>query len=368
MVAVVPLCVTGALALAGAGVLHAQRNVAMKRIATVSVRRAKLFANGVRWIPRGLQIVGLVAPDGALRGMFARAHAHFGLRELRAAVSAHANLVRIPVSEFGLDPQSPLFSAAYAQEVRAAINDARMLGLAVIIAVQTEAPAGEPVRCPLPDSGTARAWKTLATIFAPDRGVLFELYNEPELEPGRDSWTKWAAGGDVRENGHFCRAVGMQTLIDGIRAQGAHNVIVVPGLAGQRILTGHPPLRDPASPHNPQLAYGVHYPSLAKTTTQWGRDFGNTTSAPVIVTEWDANSSYYCLPETPVKAPQLLRYLAGKGIGVVGFALDVPGTIIANWSYAPTSLDRFKCGVAGSGPGRLLFREFAAQARTAAGL
>ena len=363
ILAVVAVCVTGVLAFTATGILHAPRNAAIQRIGTVRVRGAELLANGVRWVPRGVQIVGVVAPNRALRGMFARAHAHFGQRELQAAVSAHANLVRFQVSEFGLDPQARLFSPAYVQEVRAAIKNARALGLAVIISLQAESPAGEQVRCPLPDSGVTRAWAALATMFAHDRGVLFELYNEPALIPASETWSKWAAGGDIREQGYLCRAVGMQTLIDRIRAKGADNVIIVPGLDGQRTLAGRPSLRDPAARRNPQLAYGVHYPPLTKSSATWDWEFGDASaSAPVIVTEWDADSGEYCVPDAPIKAPRLLGYLARKRIGIVGFALDVPGTIVANWSYTPTSYHGFMCGIPGSGPGRLLFREFAAQA------
>jgi hypothetical protein len=59
----------------------------------------------------------------------------------------------------------------------------------------------------------------------------------------------------------------------------------------------------------------------------------------------------------------LLDYLAVKQIGVVGFAFDLPGTIIADYStYAPTSYASFACGVSGGGPGQLLFGEYAAMA------
>jgi hypothetical protein len=85
-------------------------------------------------------------------------------------------------------------------------------------------------------------------------------------------------------------------------------------------------------------------------------------SVPVIVTEWNADSTDHCLPAAPVSAQALLSYLGSKYIGVVGFAFDVPGTIVQNWSYLPTSYGDFQCGVPGGGPGQLLFTRFAAQA------
>jgi hypothetical protein len=79
------------------------------------------------------------------------------------------------------------------------------------------------------------------------------------------------------------------------------------------------------------------------------------------VTEWDADSDGNCVTNTPARAQLLLDYLASKQIGIVGFAFDIPGTIIANWSYTPTSYSDFTCGVSGGGPGQLLFGDFAAE-------
>jgi hypothetical protein len=169
----------------------------------------------------------------------------------------------------------------------------------------------------------------------------------------------------------------MQTLIDEIRGDGADNVIVVPGLGGEGTLAGMPTLTDPSSPSSPQLAYGVHYPSLKSGSTVWDRKFGDAAvSVPVLVTEWYANSFHLCTPNEPQRAAWLLAYLASKQIGVVGYAFDVPGTIVSDWSYAPTTYAHFACEPPTgfgetpgegphSGPGRLLFNEFAGLAQAA---
>ena len=145
----------------------------------IRVQGASLLNNGVPWVPRGVQIVGLVAPPPALVGKYIAAGQHFGLAELQAAVAEHADMIRFQVSEFGIDPQGPLYSAAYVQSVQAAVEEARSLGLNVIVSLQAESPAGELTRCPLPDAGAERAWQVLAPMFAGDNGVMFELYNEP---------------------------------------------------------------------------------------------------------------------------------------------------------------------------------------------
>jgi endoglucanase len=331
----------------------------------VSVSGPELLRDGAPWMPRGIQIVGLVAPDDALSGKYELAHAQYGVDELRRAVADDADTVRFQVSQFGLDPADPLYSAGYVAEVRDAVESARALGLTVIVSIQAEAPAGRTGRCPLPDAGTERVWNELAPMFAGDSGVLFELYNEPALPATAAAWQTWLLGGPILQGtGVYCQAVGMQTLIDDIRADGADNVIVVPGLKSEQTLGGMPTVSDPANPLDPQLVYGIHYPSLSGGITVWDRQFGHVAArAPVIVTEWQANSMTNCNPKAPTVVPLLLDYLASKQIGVVGFAFDLPGTIIADYSYTPTSYADFVCGLPGGGPGDLLFSEYNALAQ-----
>jgi len=355
------------LALVGALLLTActsSRILQVPHSQVVSVRGRWLLRGGAIFVPRGVQIVGLVAPDPALTGHYVEAHRHFNVAELRRAVDDHVDTIRFQVSQYGLDPQDSLYSSAYVQEVVNAVRMARQLGLAVIVSVQAEPPAGRDHRCPLPDEGTLRVWEHLAGAFRADRGVLFELYNEPAVPPSALGWTLWKNGGRVIDSTGFCHAVGMQGLINAIRARGARNVIVVPAADMERTIAGMPSLIDPASPADPQLAYGIHYPPLTAGWPAWREMFGAASAwVPIIVTEWNADSTAAgCLPAAPVAAPVLLNYLASRHIGVVGFAFDMPGTIVRNWSYVPTSYRGFQCGVPGGGPGQLLFTRFAAQA------
>ena len=125
-----------------------------------------------------------------------------------------------------------------------------------------------------------------------------------------------------------------------------------------------PALVDPADPGNPQFAYGIHYPSLSVGISRWNRQFGRlSATVPVIVTEWDQNSTNDCLDNAPQMSTLLLDYLITKHIGIVGFAFDLPGTIVADYSFAPTSFDDFACGVPNGGPGELLFNEYAGLAQ-----
>jgi endoglucanase len=332
----------------------------------ITVSGSHLLKDGAPWIPRGVQIVGLVAPNNALSGKYVPAHAHFGAQELQAAAAEHADVIRFQVSQFGLDPQDSLYSPAYVQEVQKGIEMARGMGLDAIVSLQAEAPAGKNGRCALPDAGAVRAWQQLAPMFANDPGVMFELYNEPAIAPTPAGWQTWLNGGTIyAPNGLGCDGVGMQSLIDTIRQYAPSNVLVIPGLKGEQTLAGMPALSDPTNPTDPQFAYGVHYPSLSLGSLKWDHQFGNLSAkAPVIVTEWDQNSWHDCVDNAPERAELLMAYLASKGIGIVGFAFDLPGTIVVDYGYAPTSYSTFACGHAADGPGELLFNAFAGLARS----
>jgi Cellulase (glycosyl hydrolase family 5) len=339
----------------------------------LSVQGNQLYANGSPFVPRGVQIVGLVAPTAYLWGKYIPAGQSFGLPELQAAVADHANLIRFQVSEYGLDPANSEYSPGYITSIENGVEMARSLGLDVIVSLQSEMAAGLTAsadRCPLPDAGAATDWNELASMFSGDPGVMFELYNEPGLVATAAGWSEWLNGGTIvygSQIGDSCTAIGMQQLIDQIRAAGADNVIVVPAVGGETNLAGIPALSDPANPSDPQLAYGVHYPNLSTGITAWDKAFGNfSAKAPVIVTEWDgAGITSGCTPATPAEDVELLDYLASKRIGLVGFAFDLPETIVQDYTYAPTTFANFQCGVSG-GPGQILFNDYAAEAQAAA--
>ena len=338
--------------------------------AGLAVQGNQLYANGSAFVGRGVQIVGLVAPTSYLWGKYIAAGQHFGLPELQAAVADHANLIRFQVSEYGLDPANPEYSPSYVTSIENGVEMARSLGLYAIVSLQSESAAGlvaSANRCPLPDAGALSAWNDLASMFGDDPGVMFELYNEPGLGTTAAAWSTWLNGGPVvygSQIGQSCTAVGMQQLINQIRADGAGNVIVVPALGGETNLAGMPSLSDPTNPSNPQLAYGVHYPNLATGINAWDKAFGNfSAKAPVIITEWDgAGITGGCTANTPAQDEELLAYLASKRISLVGFAFDLPLTIVQDYTYAPTTFANFQCGVSG-GPGQILFDDYAAQAQ-----
>jgi len=76
----------------------------------------------------------------------------------------------------------------------------------------------------MPDALSVGFWHDAAARYANHPAVLFGLYNEPYGV----SWDEWQTGG-YNEKEDFA-VVGMQTLINTIRARGAKNVLVIGGL------------------------------------------------------------------------------------------------------------------------------------------
>ncbi len=82
----------------------------------------------------------------------------------------------------------------------------------------------------MPDDNSTLFWKDLASRFANDPAVLFDLYNEPHDV----NWDVWQHEGEVNESNRNLslqyHSPGMQALLDTVRAAGAKNVVVAGGL------------------------------------------------------------------------------------------------------------------------------------------
>ncbi len=166
-----------------------------------------------------------------------------------AILAWHANAVRIPLNEHcwlglhGLDARfaGPEYRSAIAQFV----TELRGRGLYVVLDLHWSAPndALADRQLPMADADYAvDFWKSVASTFAGDQGVLFDVFNEPFLDTALctngngasiDSWDCLRDGcvATVQDGAQTYRTAGTQSLVDAIRSTGARNVILVPGLS-----------------------------------------------------------------------------------------------------------------------------------------
>ena len=333
----------------------------------LGVDGAQLLRDGKPFLPRGFNMVGVLAPDGCTNPPSVPRNARnaFGQAELLAARDAwSANTVRFQVSQGGLDPQDPMFRQSYVDRVKAGVQLARSLGLVVIVSMQDQFYSCGDVH-PLPSAATLRSWSTLVPVLKADPNVMFELFNEPQNEATSAGWAQWKNGGTSPLSNLGVPAVGYQQLVNHVRSLGATQVLIADGANYAGKLQGVPLLTDTLSPA--RLMYAVHpyyfhiadNATLAADQNNWNTRFGYLTAThPVIATEWNANSDT-CKVGTEARIPDFFTYLQGHRIGLLGHAFDVPGTLVKDLTtWQPTTFDGGGCSVPGHDAGALLQGHF----------
>jgi len=126
------------------------------------------------------------------------------------------NVIRLPFLWERLQPAAGAsLDAAQLAQIRTAVTRARNHGLKIILDPHNYAKYnGQRLGSgAVPNAVFADLWRQLGTAFANDDAVIFGLMNEPN---GLDSLT-WASAA--------------QAGIDAIRASGARNLVLVPGVA-----------------------------------------------------------------------------------------------------------------------------------------
>src|SRR3954464_6652343 len=123
-----------------------------------------------------------------------------------AAVIAswHINVIRIPLNQncwLGLDG-SPAFRTrpGYRAAVQSWVNTLDAAGIAVILDLHWGSPAGVPAegQRAMPDDRADDFWTSVARAFKDNRGVMFDVFNEPYSRFADDgtpifdlSWSCW---------------------------------------------------------------------------------------------------------------------------------------------------------------------------------
>ena len=187
-----------------------------------------------------------------------------------AMVKWKINAVRIPLNEdcwLGINGVDARYSGAtYRAALVTYVGMLRKAGLFVIVDLHWSAPGTNVALHQQPMADLDHApdfWKSVATAFKGDRGVVFDLYNEPCVDPSNaqtsDPWECWLNGCTITQSNGVVgswKSAGMQQLVDAVRSTGATNVVMAGGLAYANDLSGwlaHQP-NDPAK----QLAASLH--------------------------------------------------------------------------------------------------------------
>lgn len=190
----------------------------------------------------------------------------------------------------------------------------------------------------LPDDISLQFWKSCAATFKNDPAVFFDLYNEPIDAP----WDVWRNGRDITEtvNGKQLsyHAVGMQQLLDAIRAAGAKNLVLAGGLGYASRFDGlDTHLLD--DPDGNGVAYSDHfYPewSLASNWEPFITDFA--AHHPVVVGEFGSDPGSQPMDDPKRRVAQVLHILHRHDLNWIAWCMHPQASpcLIQDWSYKPT--------------------------------
>ena len=197
----------------------------------------------------------------------------------------------------------------------------------------------------MPDSNSVAFWKDFAPVYANHPAVIFDLYNEPHDV----SWEVWLHGGTITDQPNNRRqmrdpktfqAVGMQALLDTVRATGAKNVVIAGGLDWAYDFSGILEGRQLFDPHGNGVIYANHcYDSKNDSVDAWIAKM-ETASAkfPVIVSEFGGNAGPGKVDPSDNWLLHVLKALEEHRWSWTAWDLH-PGAgpaLISDWNYTPT--------------------------------
>jgi hypothetical protein len=224
------------------------------------------FVNGAGQSIRLLGVDRTSSEYGCVDG-FGYNDGHMDDADAAAIASWNADAVRVPLNEdcwLGINGQPnsnegaepELTMAGYRQSIENYVADLNAHGLYAILDLHWSAPGTQVAleQQPMPDAHSVPFWESVASTFKNDPAVVFDVFNEPfspaDERSGEDpahpvSWECWEKGGcplrAYDPEGNLTTnytAVGMQTLVDAIRATGATQPLMVGGLNFSNDLSG----------------------------------------------------------------------------------------------------------------------------------
>jgi endoglucanase len=281
------------------------------------------------------------------------------LRTVREAVEVwHANIIRLPLSQdrwVGKGPEQTNDGVDYRILVRQVADycSAHDVYLMTDLHWSDAGAWGKNIgQHNLPDANSVEFWRYVAKQFKNEPAVLFDLYNEPS----HVDWDQWLRGGPMTEIDENTKAtltyqgVGMQALIDAIRATGAKNLIVAGGINWAYEVEGILPDRVLHDPDGQGILYAVHpyphaYAGLGRETIdQWAarmEKFGAT--LPFIVAEFGSIERMWAFPKDWNMSDEkwnraMLATLDARGWNWIAWDFHPTAwpCLIADWDYTPT--------------------------------
>jgi len=263
------------------------------------------------------------------------------------------NVLRLPLNEdCWLDINGvQVGGAPYVAAIEAEVSAAHAAGLFVILDLHWTAPGSQRALAqnPEPDADHSPAfWTSVASTFASDPAVIFDLFNEPYDYWGTDPdpWNGWlngdvqtqiVTGGTPYKLTSSWKTAGMQQLLTAVRAAGATQPVLVNGLDWANDDSGwltHTP-SDPLG----QIIAGAHiYPGEScDTASCWAGVFPAIGAKyPILIGETGDSA-----PGPAVFLPTFLGYADTQGWSYLAWTWnpwqDANDVVVADWAGTPTA-------------------------------
>jgi endoglucanase len=209
----------------------------------------------------------------------------------------HVNHIRLPLAQdrwFGKAPEQKDEGKAYRALVKEVVDLCASKGCYIILDLHWSDVGewGQDIaQHSMPDENSLAFWKDLAPVYANHPAVIYDLYNEPHDV----TWDIWRSGGSVTDRPNrrgatpkTYQAVGMQKLLDAVRAAGARNVVIAGGLNWAYDFDGILDGRQLRDPDGNGVIYANHaYNNKGHPVEVWiARMEKATAKLPVIVSEF----------------------------------------------------------------------------------
>jgi hypothetical protein len=264
---------------------------------------------------------------------------------VNAIKSWHANTVRLPLNEdcwLGINglPASQS-AAAYQQAVANYVGLLTNSGLYVVLELHWSAPGATKStgQNPMPDADHSPAfWTSVANRFKANPNVIFDLFNEPFPDSNRDTTAAWTC---LRDGGTCAgmsyQAAGMQSLLNTVRATGATNVILSPGVQYTGTLSRWLSFRPTDPLNNVAASWHTYNFSGCNNTSCWDSQMAPVAaSVPLVTGEIGENDCAHGYVDS------VMTWLDAHGGSYLGWAWNTYGcgtfpSLITNFNGTPTN-------------------------------
>ena len=271
----------------------------------------------------------------------------------------NVNIIRLPLSQdrwFGKAPEQNDEGKAYRALVKDVVDLCSSKGCYILLCLHWSDVNewGQNIgQHSMPDRNSVIFWKDFAPVYANNPAVLFDLYNEPHDV----TWDVWLNGGMITDRPNRpgmqakkYEAVGMQEMLDTVRATGAKIVVVAGGLEWAYDFNGILAGRQLKDLKGNGIIYANHaYDNKQESVFTWIASMEEATAKfPVIVSEFGGAGGpnrragwWGQSPSTAMGDDWLLHVLQAiqdHNWSFTAWDLHTTAgpTLIADWNYTPT--------------------------------